>query len=102
MRRDNSTQLGTQSDPINRNHSRPTATTNSGLVARLEVSPRGLRLGQHVFHDQQVKHYIASDNHGNVAICSVNISVLDVTPRIWGGCTIDSTAQTLPTPRLCT
>lgn len=57
----------------------PQATDNSGLVARLEVRPKGFRPGQYVFHDQQA-HYVASDNDGNVAICSINITVPDVTP----------------------
>lgn len=57
----------------------PQASDNSGLVVRLEVRPKGFRPGQFAFHDQQV-HYIASDNDGNVAICSVNITVPDVTP----------------------
>ncbi|CAA3006472.1 sushi, von Willebrand factor type A, EGF and pentraxin domain-containing 1 isoform X1 [Olea europaea subsp. europaea] len=72
-------QRGAYGELLPVNFTIPQAFDNSGLVARLEVRPRGFRPGQFVFHDQQV-HYIASDNDGNVAICSVNITVPDVTP----------------------
>ena len=72
-------QRGAYGELLPVNFTVPQAFDNSGLVARLEVRPRGFRPGQFVFHDQQV-HYVASDNDGNVAICSVNITVPDVTP----------------------
>lgn len=72
-------QRGAYGELLPVNFTTPQASDNSGLVSRLEVKPKGFRAGQHVFHDQQV-HYMASDNDGNVAICSVNITVPDVTP----------------------
>lgn len=72
-------QRGAYGELLPINFTIPQAFDNSGLVARLEVKPKGFRPGQYVFKDQQV-HYVASDNDGNVAICTVNISVPDVTP----------------------
>lgn len=72
-------QRGAYGELLPVNFTIPQAQDNSGLVARQEIRPRGFRPGQYVFHDQQV-HYSASDNDGNVAICSVNITVPDVTP----------------------
>lgn len=72
-------QRGAYGELLPINFTVPQAFDNSGLVARLEVRPKGFRPGQYVFHDQQV-HYVASDNDGNVAICTVNITVPDVTP----------------------
>jgi len=76
-------QRGAYGELLPINFSVPQAYDNSGLVARLEVRPKGFRPGQFTFHDQQV-HYVASDNDGNVAICTVNITVPDITaPRLF-------------------
>lgn len=72
-------QRGAYGELLPLNFTVPVATDNSGLVARLEVRPKGFRPGQFVFHDIQA-HYVASDNDGNVAICSINVTVPDVTP----------------------
>ncbi|XP_028967225.1 uncharacterized protein LOC108863645 [Galendromus occidentalis] len=57
----------------------PTATDNSGRVARMEIKPLGFRPPQMVFEDTVVQ-YIAYDHDGNVAVCVVNITVPDYTP----------------------
>ena len=57
----------------------PVATDNSGMIARTEVRPEGFHLPVHVFQDTMVE-YLAYDFDGNVAICQVNITVMDDTP----------------------
>lgn len=57
----------------------PTATDNSGMIARTEVRPEGFHLPVHIFEDTMVE-YLAYDFDGNVAICQINITVTDDTP----------------------
>lgn len=61
------------------NFTEPTATDNSGAIARLEVTPQHFRTPIQVFHNMVVR-YVAFDFDGNVAICEVNITVPDYTP----------------------
>ena len=57
----------------------PTATDNSGMIARTEVRPEGFHVPMHVFEDTMIE-YLAYDFDGNVAICQINITVMDDTP----------------------
>ena len=57
----------------------PTATDNSGMIARTEVRPEGFRPPLTVFQDTMVE-YLAYDFDGNVAICQINITVVDEEP----------------------
>ncbi|XP_045124302.1 sushi, von Willebrand factor type A, EGF and pentraxin domain-containing protein 1-like isoform X1 [Portunus trituberculatus] len=57
----------------------PTAFDNSGSIARTEVRPAGFALPKFVLEDMMVE-YLAFDFDGNVAICQINITVLDDTP----------------------
>jgi len=57
----------------------PTATDNSGMIARSEVRPEGFRPPLTVFQDTMVE-YFAYDFDGNVAICQINITVMDDEP----------------------
>ncbi|XP_067122803.1 uncharacterized protein [Centruroides vittatus] len=61
------------------NYSVPVAVDNSGRIARLEVKPVGFKPPAYVVEDTVVQ-YIAYDFDGNVAICTVNITVPDDTP----------------------
>lgn len=61
------------------NFTEPTATDNSGAIARLEVTPQHFKTPIQVFHNMVVR-YVAFDFDGNVAICEVNITVPDYTP----------------------
>lgn len=63
------------------NFTEPTATDNSGSIARLEVKPQDFSVPSHIFKNTVVK-YIAYDYDGNVAICEINITVPDVTPPL--------------------
>ena len=49
------------------------------MIARTEVRPEGFHLPVHVFQDTMVE-YLAYDFDGNVAICQINITVMDDTP----------------------
>jgi len=60
------------------NFSIPTAVDNSGRVVRTEVKPSGFRPPQTIFKDTVVNYY-AFDSEGNVAVCQVNITVIDET-----------------------
>ncbi|XP_075226178.1 sushi, von Willebrand factor type A, EGF and pentraxin domain-containing protein uif [Lycorma delicatula] len=66
-------------EPVNLTE--PVAVDNSGAIARLEVKPQGFRTPLTVFHDLAVK-YVAYDFDGNVAICEINITVVDETPPL--------------------
>jgi len=57
----------------------PTATDNSGMIARTEVRPEGFHMPMHVFENTMIE-YLAYDFDGNVAICQINITVMDDTP----------------------
>ncbi|KZS05970.1 Notch 2 [Daphnia magna] len=59
----------------------PTATDNSGMIARTEVRPEGFRPPLTVFQDTMVE-YFAYDFDGNVAICQINITVIDEEPPL--------------------
>ena len=59
----------------------PTAADNSGMIARTEVRPEGFHLPVHVFQDTMVE-YLAYDFDGNVAICQINITVMDGTTTL--------------------
>ena len=59
----------------------PTATNNSGMIARTEVCPEGIRPSLTVFQDTMVE-YFAYDFDGNVAICLINITVVDQEPPV--------------------
>lgn len=63
------------------NFTEPTATDNSGSIARLEVKPQDFKVPSYIFKNSVVK-YIAYDYDGNVAICEINITVPDVTPPL--------------------
>lgn len=63
------------------NFTEPTATDNSGSIARLEVKPQNFNVPSFVFKNSVVK-YIAYDYDGNVAICEINITVPDITPPL--------------------
>lgn len=63
------------------NFTEPTATDNSGSIARLEVKPQDFNIPSYIFKNSVVK-YIAYDYDGNVAICEINITVPDVTPPL--------------------
>lgn len=66
-------------EPVN--ISEPVAVDNSGSIARLEVKPLSFKTPMITFHDMAVK-YIAYDFDGNVAICEINITVIDETPPL--------------------
>ncbi|KAL1465816.1 hypothetical protein WDU94_005355 [Cyamophila willieti] len=66
-------------EPIN--ITEPVAVDNSGSIARLEVKPQSFKTPMITFHDMAVK-YIAYDFDGNVAICEINITVVDETPPL--------------------
>ncbi|KAB7498637.1 Fibropellin-1 [Armadillidium nasatum] len=57
----------------------PYAYDNSGMLARMEVRPAGFQPPITIFEDLSVE-YLAFDFDGNVAICQVNVTVLDDTP----------------------
>lgn len=57
----------------------PSATDNSGMIARTEVKPEGFRPPLTVFQDTMVE-YLAYDFDGNVAICQINITLVDEEP----------------------
>ena len=57
----------------------PIATDNSGMIARTEVRPEGFLPPLTVFQDTMVE-YLAYDFDGNVAICQINITVVDDEP----------------------
>ncbi|KAG0433549.1 hypothetical protein HPB47_019805, partial [Ixodes persulcatus] len=61
------------------NFSIPKAIDNSGRIARFEVRPLGFRPPAVVFEDSVVE-YLAYDFDGNVAVCTINITVPDYTP----------------------
>ncbi|XP_054265760.1 uncharacterized protein LOC128988471 [Macrosteles quadrilineatus] len=61
------------------NLTEPVAIDNSGAIARLEVKPQSFRTPLTTFKDMAVK-YVAFDFDGNVAICEINITVIDETP----------------------
>ncbi|XP_074599235.1 sushi, von Willebrand factor type A, EGF and pentraxin domain-containing protein uif isoform X2 [Brevipalpus obovatus] len=63
------------------NYTIPVARDNSGFIVRTEVRPSGFRPPQHVFRDTIVDYY-AYDLDGNVAVCSVNITVPDDQPPV--------------------
>lgn len=56
------------------NFTEPTAIDNSGRLARFEVKPAGFKPPVMVFEDMVVQYY-AYDFDGNIAVCSVNITV---------------------------
>ncbi|ODN06404.1 Fibropellin-1 [Orchesella cincta] len=64
-------------EPVN--FPEPTATDNSGMLARMEIRPQGFKMPLYVFEDMLVE-YLAFDFDGNVAICHINITVPDDTP----------------------
>ncbi|UYV83192.1 clec-78 [Cordylochernes scorpioides] len=61
------------------NYTIPVAADNSGRIARYEVVPVGFRPPAVVVRDTVVQ-YRAFDFDGNVAVCTVNITVPDDTP----------------------
>ncbi|XP_076318247.1 uncharacterized protein LOC143229580 isoform X1 [Tachypleus tridentatus] len=61
------------------NYSVPVAVDNSGRIARFEVHPVGFKPPLMVFEDTTIQ-YRAYDFDGNVAVCTVNITVPDDTP----------------------
>ncbi|KAG8179313.1 hypothetical protein JTE90_016418 [Oedothorax gibbosus] len=61
------------------NFTEPTAIDNSGRLARFEVKPAGFKPPAMIFEDMVVQ-YFAYDFDGNIAVCSVNITVPDDTP----------------------
>ncbi|KAG8295757.1 calcium ion binding [Homalodisca vitripennis] len=63
------------------NLTEPVAIDNSGAIARLEVKPQSFRTPLTTFKDMAVK-YVAFDFDGNVAICEINITVVDETPPL--------------------
>lgn len=56
------------------NFTEPTAIDNSGRLARFEVKPAGFKPPVMVFEDMVVQYY-AYDFDGNIAVCSVNMTV---------------------------
>lgn len=56
------------------NFTEPTAIDNSGRLARFEVKPAGFKPPAMIFEDMVVQ-YFAYDFDGNIAVCSVNITV---------------------------
>lgn len=61
------------------NFSIPVARDNSGFIVRTEIRPAGFKPPQYVFQDTSVD-YLAYDLDGNVAVCTVNITVPDDVP----------------------
>ncbi|XP_013781236.1 uncharacterized protein LOC106465521 [Limulus polyphemus] len=61
------------------NYTIPIAVDNSGHIARIEVNPVGFKPPIMTFKDTTIQ-YTAYDFNGNVAFCSVNITVPDNTP----------------------
>lgn len=61
------------------NFSLPQAVDNSGKIARFEIRPAGFIPPLMVFQDTTVQ-YLAYDSDGNVAVCTVNITVPDHLP----------------------
>lgn len=61
------------------NFTEPTAIDNSGRLARFEVKPAGFKPPIMIFEDTVVQ-YFAYDFDGNIAVCTVNITVPDDTP----------------------
>ena len=61
------------------NFTQPIAVDNSGSIARTDVKPEDFSLPLTTCEDMMVE-YFAYDYGGNVAICQVNITVLDDTP----------------------
>lgn len=59
----------------------PTAVDNSGFVVRTEIRPAGFKPPQSVFKATTVE-YIAYDVEGNVATCTINITIPDDTPPV--------------------